>query len=421
MKKVLLTGIWCLWIGISFAQTTDLRDDTAYLIDSTICFQFNPDLGALIPSIREVTMATNPFGNITEKRTDAYDLNAGDWLPSKLLLSSYDELENLSQFIEQEWNSSSQVFENKIKKIYTLNGSGQATEVIQQTWDNGAWINVEKENYQYDSGPNAGATLFLFQKWENGAWQNQFQVFNSYNQNLLASTLFQTYTDGEWVNGNRSFESYNDDDLLIKSKREFWNAGIGDWALSSQVLYNYSGQNNTQTLTQLWDDFNQDWLNSSLVMYSYDSDNRRTEELSQNWINGAWINLFKTSLQYDDAGNLTRSDGELWVNEAWRAQNACDLYWSVFSTAINQTFENQIQCTLPNPFQTGKSIVCDQLLDHKNYELGVFDINGIQHFSKKITTKNDFFINKNLSSGMYVLIVKNEDGMVFRQKLIIVQ
>lgn len=421
MKKVLLTSVWCLMVGICLAQTTETRGSNGNIVDSTICFQYNDNFGALLPSMREVTLATNPFGNITEKQTDTYDLNLGKWIPSSLLLANYDNAENLTQSIRQEWNTNTQVFENKIKITFVLNGFGNPTEVIQQTWAGNAWMNTQKESYQYDSGQNAGPTLFLFQKWENGAWINDFRVFNSYDQNLLASTLFQKYIEGEWVNGNRSFETYNDDDLIEQSRRESWNADIEDWALSSQVLYSYEEQNNTEVLTQLWDNFNQTWSNVSLVMNTFNANNLKTEEFSQNWISGAWVNLFKITFLYNDENNLMRSEGDLWINEAWRPQNACNIFWSSASTSITKAFENQIQCTVPNPFQAGKSIACQQLLNHKTYELAVFDINGIQHFSKKITANNDLFINKNLSSGMYVLVVKNEDGIVFRQKLISVQ
>lgn len=413
MKKIFLASICCLMLNLGFAQSD------VYIIDSTICFQYNEDFGALLPSTREVTLESNPSGNILKKRTDIYSIDMGGWLPQNLITATFDNAENLTLSLVQEWDAANQAFENKTQTIYTLNSAGQPTEVIKQTWGGSTWANAEKESYEYESGLGVGATLFLSQTWGNGTWVNVFQVLNSYNaQNLLASTFFQTFSNGEWVNGNRSFETYNSDNLIANSRREFWNVDIADWVLSSQIIYSYQGQDNTEALTQQWDGFNEIWLNTNLVTNIFNNNHQIIEHLSQVWLNDTWTNLFRSRFQHDAAGNLIRSEGDLFTEGNWRPQNACDLYWSLFATPIFEPITNQIHCSFPNPFRAGSTITCEDLDFGKSYELVVFDINGIQHFTKKITETNDVSIHKNLPQGMYILVVKNEDGLVFRQKFI---
>lgn len=432
MKKRLPILLFCAWGVVAMAQQDitlfQLGEEASeiqfrnndFIIDSTICFQYQADLGALLPASKEITIAVNEAGNITEKRTEIYDLAQNIWVKHNQVLATFDSGENLQEQLVKIWNANSQTYENSQRASFTLNPSGQATEVLHEIWSNG-WQNELKEIYLYGSGPNAGHTLLQIQRWENDAWQNVNQTSISYNaQGLPGSTLFQFWSDTDgWVNGNRSFESYNGADLLVESRREFYDVAANDWILSSRVTNTYQGNNLEEALTELWDGVNETWIFNQRVLNTFDVDNQKIEELSQGWIGTGWGNIFKSTFQYDEHGNLTRSDGELWENDNWRPQNACNLFWSALMSNALQVYENSWNCTITNPYIIGTSFNCDMPFFEMNTLLEIYDLKGVLHFSKKIQSSSDLVIHQQLSHNLYVLVMTEPKGIVYRKKIIV--
>ena len=97
--------------------------------------------------------------------------------------------------------------------------------------------------------------------------------------------------------------------------RTRWDANTRAWSTAATVeTYAYDSRANVISET-FADSATAQLTNRSL--YTYDAQNRNTEELSQQWLNGAWVNTGRYVATYDAQGNPTQELEQEWQNGAW--------------------------------------------------------------------------------------------------------
>lgn len=428
MKKTLLWSIYLFFAATISAQTFDyqqirntqpdrieMRSGEIFIVDSVLCFQYDEATAAVVPQLREYALATNDQGEVTEKLVEFWNTATNTYDNKQRFLRSFDSRGNLAEEVMQVATNNSFDFENSTRIRFTLNAVNNPTEVIREEWA-GSWVLQSRELYEYQNGIRP--TLFTFQRYENGNWVNNFRTFTNYNTDgKIASTLFQTWTENNWLNGNRTFLSYNDNEQLTLTNREVWNASASDWQLSSREVQVYQFDRNTETVDELYQDFDETWLPQSRKLKFYDDNGNLFQVTSQNYLNGEWINIFKQLSIYDDNNNLTRSVGELWVNNNWRTQNSCDFFYSLFVTSVKDVFTEKMTCHFANPLQGEGVFHCDQLSSMEDVQVRVFNLQGQEVYRQSIINSDYFNINTTLPLGIYQVVVQTANGIVFSEKV----
>ena len=94
-----------------------------------------------------------------------------------------------------------------------------------------------------------------------------------------------------------------------------WNSGTQAWSTTATTeTYTYDSRANLTSET-FADSATAQLTNRSL--YAYNAQNRNTEELFQQWLNGAWVNSNRYIATYDTQGNPTEELNQEWQNGAW--------------------------------------------------------------------------------------------------------
>ncbi|MFK7936318.1 MAG: T9SS type A sorting domain-containing protein [Saprospiraceae bacterium] len=430
MKNTLL---WSLFLFSSYllsAQTFDyqkirksqpdrveLRSGETFIVDSVLCFRYNEVLDGVVPELREYVLEINDQGEVTRKVVEYWDVAANQYLEREQVLRTFAGNGELIELVTQTVSDGSDNFINLNRTRFMRNAAGNPEEIVHEVWDNN-WQLESRELYEYEAGDRP--SLFTFQMYENGAWQNQFQSFTNYNSdNKIASTLFQTWDNGVWQNGNRTFLSYDENGALILTNREVWNVSAGDWQLSSRQIQVYQFGINTEIRDELYQDFSDSWIPQQRELRFYDEAGNLFQSTKQTYLNEAWLNVFNNISIYDENGNLTRLIGQLWVEEDWRTQNTCDFYYSLFVTNVRNILQEQISCTYANPFKTGNAFNCAGLAEMQTAQLSIYNTQGQQVYYQNITYTDNFLINKKMPIGLYQIVIQTERGIVFSEKLFI--
>ena len=81
---------------------------------------------------------------------------------------------SLFQLWDNSWFDDSQ-------KIYTYNENNNLTSYIRQNWDGTQWVNDQNRIYTYNENNNQ--TSYIRQNWDGTQWVNSFQAIYTYDEN----------------------------------------------------------------------------------------------------------------------------------------------------------------------------------------------------------------------------------------------
>jgi hypothetical protein len=117
---------------------------------------------------------------VVQERDQTWNNNA--WENYNLLSYTYDNSDNLSQYVYEYWN---QTWENDSRYTYTYDISNNCTSILSEGWKNSNWTNSYESIYTFDDNGNCiQGENFIW----NGIWvfkANDIVLYYNHNQNQL--------------------------------------------------------------------------------------------------------------------------------------------------------------------------------------------------------------------------------------------
>ncbi len=134
------------------------------------------------------------------------------------------------------------------------------------------------------------------------------QTNTTYSQNQIVESKGRI-EQGQYQNTGRITEDYRDQDVLLTTFGEIWDAGTNSFLPSSLSSNYFIGTTNLvdSLLTQTWDAGTQDWVPSRLDLQFYGNDLLRDSVYSYTWNSTAnlWNLIGKFTSFYDPLGQQT--------------------------------------------------------------------------------------------------------------------
>ncbi len=319
----------------------------------------------LIPHLR-ITFEYNPNGQLQERVQFWKDFNNGEWIPKSKKEFTFNSLGQLKteSTLHRQPNSNFWTFSSQIKFAY--DPQSLLIEKVSSHSFNGNWLNDKLETFTYDSLSMLSEEIHFYWLYSTESWQPLKKFDYSYNQNnqLIEKTGSRWTLDSiwQWKPGYlRYVYEYKKFGLLKLEKLFLWNIAANTWKPTYRYNYyhDYPSGKLIEKITEIY---------------------RRSEV--------AWIQ--------------------------WSTK---EHFCSGFSTATEFTSLDNINCIYPNPFKQGSSISCENIGVVNPATLSVYDIMGRLHLKQQFTRETR--IEKQLSAGSYFLIISDDKGNYFRDKIII--
>ena len=331
----------------------------------------------------------------TEVIYQTWDTGLGDWVNNTNTDYSFDGTGYATGYLEYSWNTGSSAWVNLKRATYTNNGVGSPTVKLYETWDAGSssWKNLEQEMYQYSAENRV--TQYIDQQWEpiGLTWVNYSkQTYNYFSNGYPHETTGYT-----WNPLTLAFMdvSYNENDSL-GYQLSFYSKSVDgttyQYTGGYKYIYTYTSFHRTDnTLEQLMDPITFDWYDYSKRTDTYDADQNLTIELDQNYDSSthSWTNTFKQEHFYSYTSGIVEKHG---MTE---------------------------YCYFANPLDAGRSIVCPNLKEGRNYVITLYNLQGQIVYNKSVHSDESVSFPHNLATGMYMMQLLEDGKMVASGKVII--
>ncbi len=409
-----------LWIDINYYHYTDLGQ-----IDTSFYKSYNRQFNIFINGSLN-TSTYNASNQLLEVLGQVLDTATSDWINQFNTTFSYNASNQVIQLISQIWDDFQNEWVNSTRYDYSYDGSGYATGYIGYTWNSSGstWDNFQRAIYT--NGPSGNPTQKLYETWDPGSslWINHDLATYQYNTNLKLiqyldqnwDIVLQTFvnyvkeTFSYYTNGNQEeYYGYLWDPITLAYKDTYYNLNdsLGHTleyysksldGVTFQYTYGYkyiytfnSFQQPSEILEQLLNLVSLNWYDYSRRLDTYDANQNCTVELDQQYdtVSTAWINLFKQDHFYS------------YTNGIREIRNLSDY------------------CFYSNPLQAGNAVFCPNLVTGKTYRINLINVQGqtvcttILHSGESFTTPED------ISAGLYVLQIMNDDKVVASGKVIV--
>jgi hypothetical protein len=411
MKK---TAFILAFLGFVFLNTIQAKNDNLFekhhkkvfaIVNNNATFRAGQGSGTQLDSM----ISTNSKGK--DKEVYSYNSNGqistiiyfyldnGIWVNSGKTQYTYDANNNLSEYLEQDWDETNSIWANRYKVIITYNAAGKVSLETSYVLNNSVWSYNSKESYLYDS-----------------------------NNQLLSDTTY-TYSSNSWTYLRKENYTYDSNANLITKIKYQWDETNLAWTTSSKYEFSYTNSLLNSTTAYLWS--NNSWTNLDKESYSYDTNANLTEYISQSWTGTAWGLRYKSRYTYKAAYLLSNlnvpddyktlyiksSDLRLSYNNmltkkadstetstnVWAQSNEDLYYYNNQSNAVFNATASNIKVTIEN----GTAIISG--LTQGEY-LAVYNLQGVTIYSQKAASE---MVSVNLPGhGVYVVKVGNESVKV---------
>ena len=123
--------------------------------------------------------------------------------------------------IFQKWNNQTNEWESERKILHTYDDFQNITYSLIQEWDGSSWNTLQQIFYTYDE--NGNCIYELTEDWFENEWLNCEQVFYTYDENnKLTELLWQNWKTDEWVDYYIEEHDYDENENLIRDYVEAW-------------------------------------------------------------------------------------------------------------------------------------------------------------------------------------------------------
>lgn len=421
-------------------------------LDST--YQFSFDTTTASWNMQERTRYEYPSTHEKIFVQEDWNQDSIRWEPDRKEIFVVDEENNIEDKIEQRWDASTSSWKNWGRDILEKDEQGRRKRFQDFGWnvDSMDWIIYHQDVRTYS---NQGLTYeHLFQEvvCNPCPLQNDYKYVVSLNvneQEILRYYLRWNLNQQMWDSSSRTLLAY--DSLGFRKTRfemsydfsswenkwltSFYNDGQGneteeisqEWDDNLNMWINYRRRlrtfdslgNQTLETYQYWDDDSLSWISSSQYIQTWNGNHQRTSWEAYNMANGAWVKNHRRVWNWNAVGEVEsfiRSFKHPTLDQ-WLENTKIDYYWTALPpNAVADRFEN-LPCSLPNPMKQGQSYYCDALESNQMYQLRIHTLMG-QSLSKQwIRGDEAIRIDNSLPQGLYVISLLKEGKLVYRDKV----
>ncbi len=158
----------------------------------------------------------NPDGFETSKKqfnSGDHDGTDGiDWTLQTETTKSYNEQDQLTEYLQKKRNTTTDLMENKSRYINDYDENGNKINYENYTWDTNDWLPLDKTTWQYNS-----SALLLTKTnlgWLNSNWIPIDSLIYEYDaDNYLIREIHKAYNKSTLVSGNMKIYSYANSDF----------------------------------------------------------------------------------------------------------------------------------------------------------------------------------------------------------------
>jgi len=335
------------------------------------------------------------------------ELSIGWEIDYKITDMVYDANNNQTSELHQKWNGS--IVENEWQYTWTYDANNNLTSELYQNWNGSAWENYLLYTCTYDANNNQ--TSQLHQEWNGSAWENYLLYTYTYDaNNNQTSQLHQGWNGSAWENYLLYTYTYDANNNQTSQLYQGWNGST--WENEWQDTYTYDANNNlTSRLYQEWN--GSAWENYLLYTYTYDTNSNLTSGLYQGWNGSTWENYSLYTNTYDADNFMTSESERFWNDDGTIITGDSTRYYFHTVVGINDLIVPLRSLTVyPSPTSATITIELSNTTAIKNTYLTIYNLNGQQLITRRITEpKTDIDIS-GLQKGVYFVRVHNDQAVM---------
>jgi hypothetical protein len=353
----------------------------------------------------------------------AYDLPSSSYRNNFKFIQTFDASNNISTYIDQEWNTGTSAWDNVYKNTFTYNTSNQVLTNIEEDWDisSGAWVNYSKQTNSYNAGGKVDTELIALWNTGSAAWENEYRYVNSYDAsyNLTLSVLqIWNVSTSSWEGVYKMTNTYDAAGNELTSIGEGWDMALAAWENYFKNTSTYDGMNRRLTReTQLWDSAGAVWENSNMSLFSNFSGMHPGMAVYQNWNGTAYENSYRDSITYNSFSQPVYDYMHNWNpgTSAWEAQTGTFVshyYYETYTTALKNIAKNGTARIYPIPAKNTISVDV-AWAEQQEFTISILDIQGRVHSAWSVpscTHHTEAIPVGNLPAGNYFIKMKGPKG-----------
>lgn len=303
------------------------------------------------------------------------------------------------------------VIDNIKEGFFKYNNSNQLTsDTLFITNANNVVSIYETVNRSYDNNDRLVQRLT-----KTVAKDEEITYYYTGNSTLIDSLIIKLNNQGIYKVAQKYFYTYNAQGLRTNTLVLSYDAnGQGSNQYRYEYFYDANG-NNTRRETQV---YNTTWVDYHAFNWGYTSNNLTTKQVGYNFSSNGWTLNDSTLYFYDVHDNMTHKEVFKTPNSVLEFHD--DYYYSPLltnTTSIKE--ENNIQI-MPNPYQTFMPLRITGIEKEQMINLQLFDLQGRVVFSNRFTNGQNIVVDKDLTSGIYILSVSNKEGQILKSQQIFV-
>jgi hypothetical protein len=408
------------WIDINYYHYSSQGQ-----IDTSFYKTYNRESNIFINGSRNIYTYNGNFQYL-ETISQVLDTATSDWVNQSKTIYSYNGTNQVIQLISQTWDLGLSDWVNSTRYDYTYDGSGYATGYLEYVWNTSgsAWDNYQRATYT--NNPNGTPTQKLFENWDYGtsAWVSHDLATYQYNANY---NLTQ-YLDKNWnivlqtfVNYVKETYSYYSNGNQEEYYSYLWNPFISDYTNTFYDLNDSLGHT-LEFYSKSVDLGTFQYTYGYKYIYSYNSYEQPSEILEQllNLVSLDWYDYSRRLDTYDANQNCIVELDQQYdtVSTAWTNVFKQDHFYSI-TNGIPELQKLSGYCFFSNPLQAGTSVFCPNLVSGKTYRIKLLNMQGQIVCTAILHTGESFSVPQDISAGMYLMQILDDEKMVASGKVIV--
>ncbi len=248
-----------------------------------------------------------------------YFPDAAQWAYTSRINYAYNEQNQISAEVIQQWNGYVGLWENAQKNRFTYDSNGIVIEEIINTPRDTGWHPILRDVHHYDDQLRHTSTIRMRNyAYEAIDWRLFEKDSTTYNEN--GDVQYETnYTFGVftevWEPVERTVYSYSNG-AISEIRDQVWEANT--WVNTLRQLIEDRPSEKTQVY-QVWDTDLQNWVNNSQSITHYSQNKLEAETITMIWDGAEWQTSYMDSSVYHPDGYLVSTTGYHWdtLQQVW--------------------------------------------------------------------------------------------------------
>jgi hypothetical protein len=350
-------------------------------------------------------------GNISQVINEDWNTTNESWVPVGKTEYSYDSNNDLIRIIDYDWSVSGNQYINSSKVDRTLDENGLETEALISSWlaPPGEWVDVWK--YEYDYTVNESLLLETEYAWDGDAmdWELSWKAEYTYNEDDKLSVTEEFNWDSEaslWTNSWKTNLNYDGNGYVDEQFDSTFLEPSGPWQARGLAEYTYDALFNplTEVYSQ-WDEIAAQLVFSSRYEYIYEDGVFLSDLIVPpiSWFVADYREqmvskpLGYVSYEY----NTETSSFDPFYREGY-------LYNEHFPTLIKGFENSPVASIFPNPAREYVTLEFEEGFQTVSFEL--FDVTGRRVLFKEISNGESLNL-EGLQKGLYLYRISEKEHM----------